>query len=321
MSARDLQHSDLWAVVRGRADTGLLAEDLAEEARRFEHYRVATGGEAAEDGDMPLDLRTAAAQEIMGLFGQTAPEVLFARRQAILTRAAAKLRAEGNASLSQIRHNARPADTHEAARRQPYARFFAVEEMDIGWRRFDGQMTPPITRAAFVSADAVTVLPYDPKRDRVLVVEQFRAGPYLRGDPQPWQIEAIAGRVDAGETPEDAARREAVEEAGLRLGELHKVAEYYPSPGILTEYLYSYVASADLPDGSAGVFGLAEEQEDIRGHVLTFCKLMQLVEAGEVASAHLILTALWLAKARAGLRKAARGAGCRGGQYMPPIAR
>jgi nudix-type nucleoside diphosphatase (YffH/AdpP family) len=153
-----------------------------------------------------------------------------------------------------------------------------------------------------VSGDAVTVLPYDPKRDLVLVVEQIRAGPFARGDRQSWQIEAIAGRVDPFETPEQAARREAVEEAGLTLTEVIPVAQYYPSPGAKTEFLYSYVALTHLPDGCAGVFGLAEEAEDIRGHLISFDRLMALVASGEIANAPLILTALWLQRERARLR-------------------
>ena len=66
-----------------------------------------------------------------------------------------------------------------------------------------------VSRTAFVSGDAITVLPYDPVSDRVLLVEQFRAGPYARGDSQPWLLEALAGRIDGGESPEEAVLREA----------------------------------------------------------------------------------------------------------------
>ncbi|MDP2740185.1 MAG: NUDIX hydrolase [Pseudorhodobacter sp.] len=115
-------------------------------------------------------------------------------------------------------------------------------------------------------------------------------------------LEAIAGRIDPGEDPTDCARREALEEAGLTLGALLAVANYYPSPGTMTEYLYSYVALCDLPDGVAGTFGLASEAEDIRGHLLPYDDFMALVASGEVNNAPLLLSALWLARARDRLR-------------------
>jgi ADP-ribose pyrophosphatase len=195
-----------------------------------------------------------------------------------------------------------PGDVQVVAKRRPYAGFFAVEEYDLRFRRFDGTMSAAVSRTAFIAGDAVTVLPYDAVRDRVLLIEQFRPAPFVRGDMQCWSLEAIAGRVDAGETPEDAARREAVEEAGLTLGDLQFVAGCYPSPGAVAEYLYSYVALTDLPDGTAGVFGLAGEAEDIRGHLVGFDALMGLLASGEINNAPLVLTVLWLARERARLR-------------------
>ena len=247
------------------------------------------------------DLTTATAVDIMRLYGHLSPEVLAPRLNQMFVRAASRRRAE-SPTQSTLRHEADPADIRVTNRRLPYAQFFAVEEYDISWRRFDGTMNCPAPRTGFIGGDAVTVLPYDPVRDRVLVIEQFRAGPYARGDAQCWSLEAVAGRIDAGETPEVAGRREALEEAGLVLTTLLPVANYYPSPGAVSEYLYSFVALTNLPDGSAGVFGLAEEAEDIRGHLIAFDRLMALVTSGEINNAPLILTALWLQRARASLR-------------------
>ncbi|MDP2082859.1 MAG: NUDIX domain-containing protein [Pseudotabrizicola sp.] len=240
------------------------------------------------------------AVEVMALYGQTPPACLSARIGPMMVRAASRLRAQADQAPAAVRRG--PGQVTVQSRRQPYANFFAVEEYDLSFRRFDGAMSPVITRAAFVSADAVTVLPYDPQRDRVLLVEQMRAGPFSRGDANPWQLEAIAGRIDPGETPEDCARREAVEEAGLSLGALLPVAAYYPSPGAKTEFIYSYAALTDLPDGVAGVFGVEGEAEDIRGHLLGFDQAMALVGSGEVQNAPLLLTLLWLQRERTRLR-------------------
>ena len=243
----------------------------------------------------------ATAGDFMALMGHVPAEAVAARYGAMLVRGGSRVRAAAP-SPTQLRRKAAAEDLNVLQRSQTYAKFFAVEDWRLGWRQFDGSMGDPAERAVFVSGDAVTVLPYDPQRDRVLLIEQFRPGPMARGDTAAWQLEAIAGRIDPGETPQQAGRREAVEEAGLTLGTLLPVAEYYPSPATLTEYLYSYVGLVDLPDGAAGIFGEADEAEDIRGHVISFDHMMDLVSSGEIANAPLILTALWLQRERARLR-------------------
>lgn len=255
-------------------------------------------------GDWQRDFAAAAvaaARDVMALYGEAASDVLARRYGHMLVRGAARVRAAVAGPVTSRRAQG-AGDVDVARVTLPYANYFAVEEHDLRFRRFDGRLSDTVKRAAFVMGDAVTVLPYDPLRDRVLLVEQFRAGPYVRGDAECWSLEAIAGRIDAGESPEDAARREAVEEAGLRLGALELVAGYYPSPGAVTEYLYSYVALADLPDDAAGVFGVEGEAEDIRGHLVGFERLMELVASGEVNNSPLVLTALWLQRERGRLR-------------------
>jgi nudix-type nucleoside diphosphatase (YffH/AdpP family) len=249
---------------------------------------------------------TATAPDVMRLMGKKPAEALRARMPQMLVRGAARLRAAAARPVS-VGFVPAPGDVVPLDWAEPYAAFFAVEEHRLSHRRFDGRMGEPIGRAVFVSADAVTVLPYDPARDRVLLIEQFRAAPWARGDARPWLLEAIAGRIDPFETAEEAARREAAEEAGLTLGALHPVAEYYPSPGAKTECLWSYVGIADLPDGAGGLGGLEGEGEDIRAHVMTFDALMALIDRGEAANGPLILSAWWLARHRERLRAAQAG--------------
>jgi len=241
----------------------------------------------------------ALAELVMHAYGLVSVEVLRRRLGSLRVLAASRVRASAAAPR---RLRVGTGDVVISERRQPHAGFFGLEVLTLTHARFDGTTSPPITREVFLSGDAVTVLPYDPVRDRVLLIEQMRVGPLGRGDPLPWQLEVIAGRIDPGETPEDAARREAVEEARLQLGDLLKVAEYYPTPGAVAEYLYSYVALCDLPDGVAGVFGAAEEAEDIRGLVLSFDALLAALAEGEITNAPLILSVLWLQRERDRLR-------------------
>ena len=146
------------------------------------------------------------------------------------------------------------------------------------------------------------MLPYDPVRDRVLLVEQIRMGPLARGDATCWQLEPIAGHIDPGETPQAAARREALEEAGITLGKLEPVANVYASPGNATEFFHIFVGLADLPDLITGTGGLASEGEDIRSHLMSFDELMALADAQALANAPLVASAYWLARHRERLR-------------------
>ena len=189
--------------------------------------------------------------------------------------------------------------------RRAYAKYFALDEIELRHAQFDGSKSETVARAVFLAADATLVLPYDPVRDQVLLVEQVRMGPLARGDTVLWQLEPIAGRLDPGEGPQDAARREALEEAGLEIGVLHPVAEAYCSPGNSSEFYYIYVGIADLPPGTGRIGGLASEHEDIRSHVLCFDELMRMCADLQVANAPLVMAAYWLAHHRAGLRAAA----------------
>lgn len=243
-----------------------------------------------------------AAQEVMSYFGEVSAEVIAQRFPMIRTRAASRVRARASKSPTTLRagFGARDIDIHTSTR--PYARFFTIEEQDLSFRRYSGEMSEVVNRAAFIGGDAVIVLPYDPVRDQVMLVEQFRMGPHMRADPHPWTLEPVAGRIDAGETPEDCARREALEETGLTLDRLLALPHHYPSPGSSTEFFYTYVALCDLPDAAAGIGGAEEEAEDIRSHVVPFKRLMDLVDSGEAACGPLVVCALWLSLNRDALR-------------------
>lgn len=272
------------------------AEDPAGAGARAAYLAAVLGQDGLPAGEEGLAL---AALVLRG-FGHLPAETMARRLPGLRVEAASRVRAAASAGRGLRRGSGEVAS---GAVTPAHAGFFAVNVHRLRHRRFDGSFSQELTREVFVVGDAVTVLPYDPRRDRVLLVEQFRMGPYGRGDPLPWQLEAIAGRIDPGETPEEAARREAVEEAGLVLGALEKVAEYYPTPGAVAEYLYSYVALCDLPDGVAGVFGSPDEAEDIKGHLLSFDRLVEVMAAGEIGNAPLLLTVLWLQRERARLRR------------------
>ena len=189
------------------------------------------------------------------------------------------------------------------AKRLVYRGFFSVEEHDLTYQKFNKEQSNVVTRSTLVSSDAVIILPYDPVNDRILLIEQFRSGPYVKGDKNPWVLEPIAGLVDKGETPESAGIREAQEEAHLEIKGLELVARSYPSPGISTEFFHQYIGIVELLDSSNLIAGLSSENEDIRSHIFEYEQFFEMIERGKVNVGPLILLGLWLSKNRTRLRK------------------
>ena len=247
-------------------------------------------------------LSVAAAEEVMAHRGARDAAAVAAMFPMIRARAQARLNAEEAPPRRRAPGAFGAERVRERARRIPYARFYALEERELSYPSFEGGYGPEVNRAALMGTDAAIVLPYDPASDRVMLLEQFRPAPYFRGDPRPWCLEPVAGRVDGGERPEEAALREGEEEAGLSFDRLEFVSRNYPSPGSTTEFFHVYVGLCRLPERMDGTGGLDEEAEDIRRHVMPFAEAMELAEAAELNVGPLLLVLYWLARHRERLR-------------------
>ena len=219
----------------------------------------------------------------------------------MLKRAWAQHEARARHAPATLRHAASPDDVDVTRRAAPLGRFFRIQGFEVTHRRFDGDRQGPLPREVFVGIDAVLVLPCDPVRGRIVLVEQLRMGALERGDPNPWVLEPVAGMIDAFETADQAALRETREEAGLDVT-LRHVASYYPSPGNATDFFHTYVGVCDLPDLDRYAGGLASEHEDLRLHVLTLDDALALADSGEIAAGPGIALIWWLALHRDALR-------------------
>lgn len=245
-----------------------------------------------------------AAHEVMSHFGASAVDDIAHLMPFFRARGWARQMAAQGAPAD-VRSQTGAAEVTVVQRADRPDGFFRLEQFDVQYPRFDGTQSACIPRAAFVAYDAALVLPYDPVLDQVMLIEQMRYGPLMRGDPLPWVLEPIAGLVDAGEPPVETARREAVEEAGLHLTDIRPMVNCYASPGYSTEFFHCFLGVVDLSSTTGGVAGLASENEDIRSHVIPFDRAMALLDSGEINNGPLVMMLLWLAAKRSLLRAGA----------------
>ena len=177
--------------------------------------------------------------------------------------------------------------------------FFRIARYRLRHRLFAGGMSAELVRELFERGNAVVVLPYDPEREQVVLVEQFRLGAFER-DRDPWLLEPVAGMVEADESAPEVARREALEEAGLELLDLVPIGGFYPSPGGSSEFCDVFIARVDSRD-AGGLFGLADHGEDVKAHVVALRTALAWLDSGRIRAASTIITLQWLARHRAEL--------------------
>jgi ADP-ribose pyrophosphatase len=190
--------------------------------------------------------------------------------------------------------------------RVAYQGYFRIGVYRFRHSLFAGGLSPTVTREVFERGPAVGVLPYDPVRDRVALIRQVRAGALVSGQ-HPWLWEVIAGIVETGEAPEEVARREAMEEAGIEIGELEPMHTLLLSPGGSSEVCSNFLGRASLA-GQGGIHGLAAEGEDILVRVLDWREARAMLDRGEIGSSVGTLAVQWLALHRDRIREQWRGA-------------
>ena len=183
-------------------------------------------------------------------------------------------------------------DVEIIARETLYSGFFSMELYRFRHRLFNGEMSGEIKREIFERGHAAVLLPYDPVRDEVVLVEQVRIAAYDTSET-PWLLEMVAGMIEEGESLEDVARREALEEAGLVVGRTKPVLSYLASPGGTTERSSIMVGEVDATTAE-GIHGLADENEDIRVHVVSRELAYQWVEEGKIDNAASVIALQWL---------------------------
>ncbi|MGC1854802.1 MAG: NUDIX domain-containing protein [Candidatus Aquirickettsiella sp.] len=173
-----------------------------------------------------------------------------------------------------------------------YQGHFQLEQWKVQFRLFNGGWSPPRLREIFERGEAVGVLLFDPNRDQLVLIEQFRIG-IANKTKNPWLIEIVAGVISKGESLEQVARRETQEETGLGIMNLFPICQYWVSPGGSSERIYLFCGQVNA-ELAQGVHGVVEEGEDIRLHVFTLKAAYNLLNQGKINNGSTIIALQWL---------------------------
>jgi ADP-ribose pyrophosphatase len=192
-------------------------------------------------------------------------------------------------------------DIEVLARTTSYRGFLRVDEIKLRHRLFVGGWSPILSREVMERGNAVSAVLYDPGRDQIVLIEQFRVGAFSAGET-PWMVEGVAGMLAKGADPIATLRHEIAEETGLEPLAIERIGRAMPSPGGTSECVEMYAAKVDA--GKAGGFhGLAHEGEDIRVFAEDFDTALASFFGGtRIGSSFTIMGLQWLALNRAGLR-------------------
>lgn len=171
--------------------------------------------------------------------------------------------------------------------------FIQVEKVSLRHRLFQqSDYTSVIHRELIQRPEAAGVLIYNDQQQKFALIEQFRIGA-MDDQDSPWQLEVIAGVLDGDESPESCIRRESLEESGCELQALQHLFSFYPSAGACAELFHLYSAEATLPE-QGGVFGVADEGENIQLHILDYADIRSLLTNGRLRNAPVIMALQWL---------------------------
>jgi ADP-ribose pyrophosphatase len=171
--------------------------------------------------------------------------------------------------------------------------FFKIEEAYLRFEQFNGKMSPLVRRLNLERGDSVAVLVFNQNTGKLILVSQFRYPTYQNQDG--WTIEAIAGMVDPGETPEQTIRRELQEETGMNIDAFEHITTFYPSPGGSSERIYLYYSEVSGEQAKyKKTGGLLGHGEDVKAVEMTMEDTLAKIRSGEIVDAKTIIAIYWL---------------------------
>ena len=172
-----------------------------------------------------------------------------------------------------------------------YSGFFSLNKYEFIHKKHDGEWTSTVGREVFSGAHVSTLLPYDPIKKEIILIQQFRAGVLSRYDEN-YLLEIVAGIVDEGENPEQTALRECFEETGCEVKKIHPIQSYFPAPGSSESYYHLYLGEIQAFDGER-IKGLEKENEDILVKSFNIDEVRQMLKEKKIMNGLTLVALQW----------------------------
>ncbi|HDS6531602.1 TPA: GDP-mannose pyrophosphatase NudK [Klebsiella aerogenes] len=168
--------------------------------------------------------------------------------------------------------------------------YFLLRNMTYELTRRDGSVVRH-KREVYDRGNGATVLLYNPNKQSVVLVRQFRVATWVNGNPDGMLIETCAGLLD-NDAPEVCIRKEAIEETGYQVGEACKVFELYMSPGGVTELIHFFIA--EYSEAQRANRGGGVDDEDIEVLELPFVRALEMIASGEIQDGKAVILLQYL---------------------------
>ena len=172
-----------------------------------------------------------------------------------------------------------------------YDGFFKMNEVSLKYKKYDGSWSNEIKRELFSGAQVSAVLPYDPIKKEIVLIQQFRPGTISRNTNN-YLKEIVAGIIDPGESPEIAAKRECLEETGYKIKKLTSIQGYYPAPGSSESFYHLFLGEIDSKNEKK-IMGLDTENEDILVESFNINQVKKMMQNGELINGLSLIAIQW----------------------------
>ena len=172
-----------------------------------------------------------------------------------------------------------------------YDGFFKMHEVTLKYQKYDGSWTNNIKRELFGGVQVSAVLPYDPIKKEIVLIQQFRPGTISKNFNN-FLYEIVAGIIDKGESPETTAKRECIEETGCKIKSILPIQGYFPAPGSSESYYHLFLGEVEAFEGSR-TMGLENENEDILVKCYNFNKVKEMLQNKEIVNGITLIALQW----------------------------